>query len=287
MGIVFLLSAAILWGMIGPISKIIFAQGISPLETAFWRGTLAGAAFFIHWLFKRYELPRNPRQFIGIVLFGIFGVALLEGSYVYAVHFGGAALASVLLYSAPVWVNLASLLIFKETIPQKRWVALSITMLGVLGVCLWGAKATFSGPAIMWGLLSGLSYAAFYLAGKIYFHRTNPVVVYMIAFPVGSFAIWPIMSYLSDMTMIESVTHITRFPPATLGAFLALGIVCTYLPYWLYSKGLKVVEAGRAAIITMVEPVVSVSLAALIFGELFTTAGYCFAALVILGVAIS
>ena len=78
--------------MIGPISKIIFAQGISPLETAFWRGTLAGAAFFIHWLFKRYELPRNPRQFIGIVLFGIFGVALLEGSYVYAVHFGGAAL---------------------------------------------------------------------------------------------------------------------------------------------------------------------------------------------------
>ena len=131
MAITYLFAAATLWGMIGPISKIVFAAGFSPLETAFWRGVLAGIAFIIHWLFKRYPFPTAPRQLFGLVLFGVFGVALLEGSYVYAVHFGGAALASVLLYSAPIWVNLASAVIFKEKIPIRRWTSLSITMAGV------------------------------------------------------------------------------------------------------------------------------------------------------------
>jgi hypothetical protein len=35
MAITYLFAAATLWGMIGPISKIVFAAGFSPLETAF------------------------------------------------------------------------------------------------------------------------------------------------------------------------------------------------------------------------------------------------------------
>jgi DME family drug/metabolite transporter len=287
MAITYLFAAATLWGMIGPISKIVFAAGFSPLETAFWRGVLAGIAFIIHWLFKRYPFPTAPRQLFGLVLFGVFGVALLEGSYVYAVHFGGAALASVLLYSAPIWVNLASAVIFKEKIPIRRWTSLSITMAGVLGVCLWGASAEYSAAAISWGLLSGLSYAAFYLAGKIYFHKINPVVVYMIAFPVGSIAILPFMTFAVGLPIGIIFGHLLHAAPHTLLALTTIGLLCTYLAYWFYSKGLQLVDTGKAAIITMVEPLVSVTLAAIMFGEVFTVAGYISALLVVGGVTLA
>lgn len=295
MGFLYLISAAGLWGLIGPVSKMVFTQGTSPLQTAFWRSTVAALAFFIHWQIKRFPFPTSPREVWSIILFGIFGVALLEGSYVYAVHFGGAALASVLLYSAPIWVNLSSIVLYKETLPTRRLVSLTTTMIGILGLCLWGANSTYSPEAIVWGLLSGLSYAAFYVAGKIFFHKTHPVAVYAIAFPVGSLTLLPFMFLETRPHLTALFQNATSAPePIFLGmtsisilGCLFLGIVSTYLPYMLHAAGLKLFHSGRAAIITMVEPLVSVSLAAIFWGEHFSPAGYFFAALVVAGVAIS
>jgi drug/metabolite transporter, DME family len=301
MGFLYLITAATLWGMIGPISKFLFAQGMPPLETAFWRSAIAGAAFFAHWLVKRDKIPTSLRDLFGILLLGIFGVASLEGSYVNAVHFGGAALASVLLYSAPIWVNLSGLLFFKEKIPARRWAALTLTMTGILGLCLWGATATYSFDAIFWGLLSGFSYALFYVAGKLFFHRIQPVVVYMIAFPIGSLTLLlftqPFRQHIPTELLSGSLSeflgrsHLTVFgfniDTTSLLGCLFLGLVSTYLPYLLYAAGLRLVHTSRASIITMIEPLVSISLAAIIWGERFTVAGYFFASIVILGVAIS
>ncbi len=287
MGIVCLLSAATLWGLIGPVSKIMFANGITPLETAFWRGTLAGLAYLTHWAVARYPIPKLTSDWLKITLFGIFGVALLEGSFVYAVEAGGAALASVLLYSAPIWVNLAGWFFFEETIQRKRFFALTATLLGVAGLCLWGSNATFSPRALIWGLLSGLSYAGFYIAGKIFFRRYHPVVVFMIAFPIGSLALLPFMVTILPLTARQALTGIARFPAEALLACVLMGIFSTYVPYLLYGVGLQRVQTGKAAIVTMVEPLVSVILAAVMWGETFSVAGYFFAALVITGVVLS
>jgi DME family drug/metabolite transporter len=220
-------------------------------------------------------------------LFGVFGVALLEGSYVLAVDAGGAALASILLYSAPIWVNLAGVVIFREKIPAKRWASLAVTFSGVVGICLWGATVAFTPAALIWGLLSGLSYAGFYIAGKVFFRRIHPTVVYMIAFPIGSLAILPFMCAITNQSPIEAIERFGSFPAPAIIACLAMGWFCTYLPYLLYGAGLRLMDAGRAAIITMVEPLVSVGVAILLWGESFSIAGYFFAALVLVGVAIS
>ena len=287
LGILLLVCAAVLWGLIGPVSKLIFDQGMPPLESAFWRGVLAGMAFFIHWLVKRYPLPATPRDWLGILIFGIFGVALLEGSYVLAVKHGGAALASILLYSAPIWVNLASLLFFKETIPKRRWLALTLTFIGVVGLCLAGGSVAFSPIALTWGLLAGVSYAGFYVSGKIFFTRLHPVTVYMIAFPVASLILLPVTANNSNHSPIHMVAGIFNYSRVTWAACFFVGIIATYLPYLLYGAGLRLVDAGRAAIITTVEPVVAVLVASLALGERFTVLGYIFSIFVLIGVAMS
>ncbi|MER3482676.1 MAG: EamA family transporter, partial [Meiothermus sp.] len=37
MGYVYVLAAATLWGLLGSVSKLVFAQSVTPLEAAFWR----------------------------------------------------------------------------------------------------------------------------------------------------------------------------------------------------------------------------------------------------------
>lgn len=295
MGILFLIIAACLWGALGPVSRIAFTAGLTPLETAFWRGTIAGMAYALHFSIVKsmntghaaeMDSPKQwgARQLVYTFGFGLLGVGLLEGSYVYAVHLGGAALASVLLYSAPIWVNLYSWRILREHIAGRQWIALTITFLGIGGVSLWGAPLEFSTLAIIFGLLSGFSYALFYVAGKYFFQRSHPVSVFMISFPIGSLALLPLIYAIDGFTPLQILMRFAEFPRPALFSLVAIGLFSTYLPYLFYAAGLKRIHAGRAAIVTTIEPVVAILLANLMWNEQFSVIGYLCCCLVLIGV---
>lgn len=295
MGFIFLLIAGCLWGALGPMSRFAFAAGLTPLETAFWRGTIAGISFVAHFALVMFRKPSkwqsmdNPRNwdkglFLTVCCFGILGVGVLEGSYVYAVHFGGAALASILLYSAPIWVNLFGWRILKETIRPKQWFALFMTFSGILGVSLWGAQINFSQIAILCGLLSGLGYALFYVAGKYFFKQCSPVSIFMVAFPVGSLTLLPLLYGVDNLSPLDILSRFNGFSEIAKWSLIGVGVFCTYLPYLFYAAGLKRVDAGRAAIVTTIEPVVAITLAHVFWNEQFSAAGYVFCILVLLGV---
>src|SRR4051812_30341138 len=94
-----ILMGAVLWGLLGPISKFAFQAGLGPLEVAFWRGAIGGLFFAVHGVFSgQFRVKRE--HWLSMTGFGVFGVALLEGSNLLAVKEGGAAFASILLYSA-------------------------------------------------------------------------------------------------------------------------------------------------------------------------------------------
>ena len=42
-----------MWGFIGPISKLAFQEGVSPLEVAFWRALIAWGFFGLHAVVKK------------------------------------------------------------------------------------------------------------------------------------------------------------------------------------------------------------------------------------------
>src|SRR3954452_2387961 len=124
MPVLLVLLAALLWATIGPVSKFAFQDGIGALETAFWRGAIASlflwthALYLGHWRIRKRDVPV-------LVAFGLFGVSTLEGSYLLAVEKGGAALSSILLYSAPIWVAIFSRFIFGERLSAAKLLALA------------------------------------------------------------------------------------------------------------------------------------------------------------------
>ena len=113
MGYLYLLLAAFLWGLIGPVSRLAFEEGLTPLAVAFFRASVAWVFFGLHALLLR-QVRVERRDALPFLLFGLVGVSLFYGSYQLAVVYGGAALASVLLYTAPAWVALLSLVVLKE-----------------------------------------------------------------------------------------------------------------------------------------------------------------------------
>jgi DME family drug/metabolite transporter len=114
------------------------------------------------------------------------GVALFYVSYFRAVRAGGAAVAAILLYTAPAWVALGSWTWLGERITRRTLAALALTLGGVALVSAGsgaaaGPAAPLGGAALGWGLLAGLAYASYYLFGKRYFARYDPPTIYMYA----------------------------------------------------------------------------------------------------------
>lgn len=264
-------TAAVLWGLLGPVARIAFREGVAPLELSFWRAAIAGALYVAVTLGRR-RARVAPRDVPGIVGFGIAGVSVFYASYFYAVEYGGAATAAILLYTAPAWVALASYLWLGERLGPRAVAALVLTLLGVAGVALGGGgTATLHLAGIAWGLVAGVTYALYYLVGRHYFARYGTLTVMAYAMPVGALALLP----LADLQPRSAAAWQT---------ILFIALVPTFAAYLIYGAGLLRVAPTRAATVAAIEPVVAAVVAFTFWDERFTTVGYLGAALVVAAV---
>ena len=113
-GYLLVLTAAVLWGLLGVFAKDILAAGVGPLEISFWRATLAGGAFFVHALVRgRLRLARgsDALPFVG---FALVGVTLFYASLNLSIAAGGVSLAVILMYSAPAFVVVLAAVLLGE-----------------------------------------------------------------------------------------------------------------------------------------------------------------------------
>mgnify|MGYP000879242237 CR=1 FL=1 len=275
-GYLLIIAAALLWGNIGPFSRLAFSQGVAPMEVAFWRAVLAWLLFGTHALLRR-ELRIRRRDSAHLAIFALMGVSVFYGSYQVAVNRGGAALAAVLLYTGPAWVAVLARMVFKEAMTPVKLLALGLTLTGVLGVSAGSSDQVLEGGldlmAIGAGLLSGFCYSLYYIYGKYFSGRYSSPNLFLYMLPIGALSLFPLVD----------------FGPKTPTAWLslvALAFFCTYGAYYCYYLGLKYLEASRAAITATLEPVVAAVVAYLWWGEYFTALGYAGSALILAAVVL-
>ncbi len=275
-GYAFIVAAALQWGMIGPFSRMAFQEGLPPMEVAFWRAFLAWILFAGHAVFRR-EVKLYKKDIGYLLAFGFCGVTLFYYFYQMAVRQGGAALAAVLLYTAPAWVILFSRIFFKEAITPMKLLALFLTITGVSAISIGNsvggnaAGVSFHVAAIGFGLLSGFCYSLYYIFGKFFSGRYSSATLFLYILPIGFLGMLPWVTF----------TH------KTPTAWLALGllvVICTYGANSCYYAGLKYLEAGRAAIVATVEPVMAAVVAYFWWQEVFSPLGYLGSALVLTAV---
>lgn len=274
MGIWLVVAAGVLWGTLGPAARVGLDHGMPALEISFYRGCVAALCFVVHarW---RGSLRIARADWPAVLGFAFLGVTALYISYFQAVRAGGATLAAILLYTAPAWVALFSVVWLSERMTARKGAALVLTLAGVALVALGGGGTIVVTPAALaWGLTAGFSYALFYVFGKRYFLRYDPTVLFAWAIPIGM---------LPLLLFVTPAPH----PAPAWAAVVFLGIVPTYLAYLLYSRGLMRIDATRAAVAATIEPVVAALLAFLLFGEALGPAGYAGATLVLAGVMVN
>lgn len=252
-----MLTAAVLWGLIGPVSRLAFQEGLSPLEVAFFRGLLAWLPFAVHGALRR-QIRLRFRDLALLFPFGLVGITLFYGAYQLAIHFGGAALASVLLYTAPVWVVILAPWTLGEPLTKGKGVAVGLALIGIALVSS-SAGLRFHPLGLGFGLLSGFAYALYYLFGKRFLIGYPASYVFFCALPIGCLGLLPFV----------------EFHPKTCLAWIALGFLAVFSTYGAYSAylaGLRRLPASQAVLLATLEPVVAAVVAHLWWRETFSLA---------------
>ncbi len=247
------------------------------MEVAFWRALLAWF-FFATQAFIKKETHIQVRDIPLLSVFGLLGISLFYVSYLYAIDAGGAALASVLLYTAPAWVVICSFFIYKEKLTAQKIVALILIIAGVFLISNTGGNAnsttSLSVLAIISGLTAGFCYSLYYTIGKHFSARYSSANLFLYMLPIGCLGILPFVNFSHKSSLAWF-------------AIACIAILSTFIANQCYYQGLKKLEAGKASIVATIEPVVAATAAFFILGEHFTLLGYVGATLVICAVLLT
>ena len=254
--------AGILWGLISIFFKLLSAAGLDGFQTVAVRFGFSAILLFV-WLavrspqLLRIRRPAHLLYFIGT---GILSQAFFNFCYYSAIARAGVSVAALLLYTAPAFVIVFSRVRFGEALTGRKLAALALTIAGCACIsgALGGAPA-IPRAALLYGLGSGLGYALYSIFGKLALREYAPETVTVYSFVFATLGLLPL-------------THPAQFLPrlteaAVLLPGIGVALLCTVGAYLLYTAGLTHVEAGQAAILATVEPVVAALLGFLAFHE--------------------
>ncbi len=270
MSFFYIVLASVLWGTSGIFVHYLAPYGFTSLQMTFVRSIVAFAGMLLYILmFDRKLFKVSGKE---IILFSLGGISFFgtASCYFYSMQATSISTAVVLMYTAPIFVMIYSVLFLGEKLTKIKTASVALMIAGcalVSGV-IGGLK--FDVVGILFGFLSGILYSAYNIITKInMMNKSNPISANFYGFLVASL----VSIFVCKPGIIP---ELAMQKPIILPVIIGMGLVTCILPYFLYTLALKVIPAGTASSLGIIEPMSATVFSILLFNEklsIFSAAG--------------
>ena len=273
-GVVFIVISAVAFGCMPLFAIYAYEAGVDPTSLLFLRFLAAGLFMLLVMLVRKIPFPRGKSLagLVGMGAIGYFGQSLC---YFNALTLASAGLVALLLYLYPALVTALSALIFKERVTRAKILALVLALAGATLVIGPGWEGQALGVVL--GLGAALIYSVYILVG-------NRILKDVAVFPSSAVIM---MSAGVAFGILAAFTGL-HLPESTSGwlAMLGLTILSTIIAILAFMAGMQRVGPTNAALLSTLEPVVTVGLAYLLLGESLTISKVAGGGLILVAVLI-
>jgi drug/metabolite transporter (DMT)-like permease len=257
------LASAAAFGTMAVFGKLAYGEGatVGTLLTLrfalaallFWVLVLAGGAV-------REVLALRRRDLAWALSLGACGYAAQAGAYFAALDRIDASLLSLLLYTFPAIVAVAAIVLGRERADGRRLTALALSSGGLVLVVAGAGPGALDPLGTALALIAAVLYSAYILVSEGILRRLRPTVLAALVCSGAAVSLSVGSALLGELRPGELTA-------AGWGWLVCLAAVSTVAAIGLFFAGLRRVRATTAAILSTLEPVVTVMLAFLVFGE--------------------
>jgi drug/metabolite transporter (DMT)-like permease len=262
------------FGLLGPLARFAYDAGLAPLSFVGWRATFGLAVLLIVIVARRARGIRlvNPLSLssgdrIGLAAAVLAGLSLNVAVF-YA--FGLASVGIVLLafYTYPALVAIVAAALGHERLDRARLVALGLALFGmalvVLGGLGGGGSVSIHPLGILLGFLAGTFQTIFVTVSRRRFRSVPPEQA--VAWVMGVTAV----ACLFLAGAAGEAPGVIATHADALGLVVAAGVVAAGIPSVMFLVGIRTIGGTRSGILMLFEPLVGVTLAAILLHETMT-----------------
>ena len=257
--------AGCLWGATGVFVRNLSFLGLAPIEIVEIKSIATAIVAILFLFFYDKELLKVRLKdlwcFVGT---GVLSLLLFNILYFHTMTLTSLSVAVSLLYTAPVFVMILSVFLFKEAVTKRKVLAVAFAFIGCVLVS--GAitgTTTLTGLGLIFGLTSGLCYALYSIFSRYAINKGyHPFTITAYTFVFTSIG----GAILTDFNLVGQV-YLQHKSEVVLN-YLILTVFISLIPYILYTIGLVHVENSKAAVMVSVEPAMATLLGFLVFAEI-------------------
>lgn len=273
LGIALALTSAAAFGVMPVLTKVVYDDGAEPVGVLAVRFAVAAAVLQL--LARTRREPRPPGRTLAL-LAGLGGVGYVGQAlcYFFALERISAGLTSLLLYFYPALVVVLGAVALRD---RPRPLAVGCVAVATLGTALTiGPVGGGQTTGVLLGLSAALVYAVYILVSS----RVQGVGPF-------STAAWVLTASAAVTGVLALVTR-PQLPSAPLAwlALVGVALIGTVVAVTTFFAALALLGPADTAVVSTVEPVVSIGVAALVLGERLSPLQLAGGAVVLLAVSV-
>ncbi|MDE5659779.1 MAG: DMT family transporter [Muribaculaceae bacterium] len=253
-GHIAMLGANVMWGLMSPVTKMVFAAGVvAPIVMVDFRVAGAAALFWLASMFmpREYVPLKDILRLAGA---GMLGVLFNQGCFIVGVSLTSPGEASLVTTTMPMWVMLLAWLILREPITSKKAGGILLGAAGAIILIVGsGARARGSNPALgdMVVLMAQLSYALYLTLYRNFIRKYSLVTLMKWMFLAAAIVALPASTHWLLATDWSTIS-------ALEWGGIAYVVLCgTFLAYICIMIGQKRLRPTLVGMYNYVQPIVA------------------------------
>ena len=264
--------------------KLAYPYGVDAVTLLALRMSFALPIFLYVGFTASVNLPSLMRRDWAMVvllgMFGYYGASILD---FFGLQYVSAGLERLILFTYPTLTLLFGVALHGTTITRREWTAIALCYSGIAIAFMHDLQlsgdpsTTLIGAGFVFG--SSVCYAVYLSGSSGMIQRIGAARFTALAMLVSTFA--TLAHFLATQPLAQ-----LRQPWPVYGYALTMAVLCTAVPVFAQSSAIRRIGSGRAAMVGMIGPLLTIAFAALLLSEGFSSAQMLGAAFVIGGIAI-
>ena len=257
-GFILVISGCFFWGIGGTVAQHLFQnEGIAVGWLVTVRLLVAGILLLLTQFFFKdksqiFDVWTHKFIVLRLIIFAIIGMLAVQYTYMASIREGNAAVATLLQYLAPVMIMLYLILRGQSRFTMRDAITVVLALGGSFFLLTNGSLSAFAVPmpAIIWGVLSGVTLAFYTLYAIPLLKNYDSLVIVGWAMIIAGI----VMSFFHAPWDVD----VSAWTGMTIFYLVIVIIFGTMLAFWFYIESLQTLSAKVTSLLGNIEPLTAV-----------------------------